>query len=93
MEIRVPVRIAQSTGGQRVEAALPFLLRGIDTLVDELNATHEKHGTEAEYAPFGKGDVDVPETEREKTPGVHSAAIDHDAAALADRIHDLLVRP
>ncbi|MGV9264906.1 alpha/beta hydrolase family protein [Kitasatospora sp. NPDC003701] len=92
VEIRVPVRIAQAADDMRVRAALPFPLKGTDVLVDELNDTNKAHGIEVAYERYGRNVVKVPETEPQKTLGVHFATIDHDAPALVDWVHDLLTR-
>ncbi|WP_329493455.1 alpha/beta hydrolase family protein [Kitasatospora herbaricolor] len=89
VEITVPVRITQAADDLRVRAALPFPLKGTDVLVDELNSTNKKHGIEVEYERIAKDVVEVPQSEPQKTLGVHFATIDHDAADLTDWVHDL----
>ncbi len=92
LEIRVPVRITQAEDDQRVKASLPFPFKGTDDLVKELDTTNGKHGIKVEYKRFDEGDVDVPQTEPQKTLGVHFATINHDAGALTDWIHERFTR-
>lgn len=92
LEITVPVRISQAADDQRVQATLPLALKGTDDLRDELDATNEKHGIKVKYERYDRNVVQVPQSEPEKTLGVHFATIDHDAPALTKWLYDLFTR-
>jgi pimeloyl-ACP methyl ester carboxylesterase len=93
LTIDVPVRISQADDDERVLAD-PAPLLGTNALVDELRATNpaEDRIKYELYPSTGSTAVRVPETEPDKTLGVHFATINHDAGPLTNWIGDLFDR-